>query len=116
MKHILPFALLLGLAACVGTGPSRPAEVRLSASTLTVMMADGRRCDAPWAAGAGRMQDCGLDWQVVVDKPNPLRRAFVDLSQALGLAVTPMARISLTDATGQTYGFTSPPPRPVKDD
>jgi hypothetical protein len=48
----------------------------------------------------------------VVSDPNLLRRLAVGLFTALGAegALAPMAEVVLTDATGRTWRFVSPPP------
>lgn len=111
MRNVVWISAVL-LAGCVGVaGPSRPVAARLSQETLKVSMSDGRICETPWAALSGRMEACGLDWRVEPEaNPNPLRRAFVELTGALQMAgnVPPMATVTLTDAGGHGYGFVSP--------
>lgn len=103
------FLTICAVAGCAMADP-RPVAVRLSTAALVVSLSDGRTCRADPAAGSGRMEACGLDWQVLPElRPNPLRQAFTGLSAALGLAVTPMAKVVLTGAGGRSV-FASPPP------
>lgn len=101
------------LVGCVNVaGPARPVAAELSQDNLMVSMDDGTRCQAAWATLSGRMEACGLDWRVEPEaNPNPLRRAFVELTGALKMTghVPPMATVTLTDAAGHGYGFVSPP-------
>ncbi|MDT8856840.1 hypothetical protein RNZ50_17750 [Paracoccaceae bacterium Fryx2] len=100
--------MICALAGCAGADP-RPVSVRLSNDALVVGLSDGRTCRADPAPGSGRMEACGLDWQVLPEaRPNPLRQAFAGLSAALGLAVTPMAKVVLSGAGGRRV-FASPP-------
>ena len=111
MKNIALLPAFIALTACAALGPARPVAVQLSPDSLRVSLSDGTRCETPWAALSGRMEACGLDWRVEPEaKPNPLRRAFVELTGALQLdgIVLPMATVTLTDAAGQGYGFVSP--------
>ena len=111
MKNILLLSAFTALSACVALGPARPVAAQFSSDKLIVSMSGGTRCEAPWAALTGRMEACGLDWRVEPEaNPNPLRRAFVELTGALQMTgkVPPMATVTLTDAAGQGYGFVSP--------
>lgn len=108
MALCLPFLL----AACAVT-PAQPSvtAARLTATDVVVTVSDGRTCRTPWAAGAGRMDPCGVDWQVVVEnRPNPLRKAVTGLADAVGLEVTPMAVLSVTGPDGVRRDYVSPPP------
>ena len=102
------------LAACA-VAPLQPqptvTAARLTATDVVVTVSDGRTCRTPWAARAGRMDPCGVDWQVVVeDRPNPLRRAVTGLAGAVGLEVTPMAVLTVTGPDGTRHDYVSPPP------
>jgi hypothetical protein len=115
MKPVLALGLALALGACAAAGPARPVAARMNAEQLTVTLSDGVVCRTPWAAGAGRMEPCGLDWQVAVDgRPNIFRQLFAGLAGALGMegAVPPMAEVTLTGADGRRHVFASPPPLP----
>ncbi|NBO20386.1 MAG: hypothetical protein EBU97_00145 [Rhodobacteraceae bacterium] len=116
MRQIALLLPLLFAAGCslVPVAP-QPVDARLSQTTLTVALSDGTLCRTPWAAGAGRLDQCGpgFDWRVtVVERPNLLRRLWVDGMRALGAegAVPPMAQVVLTGDDGQSHSFTSPPP------
>lgn len=115
MRKTVLIAAVAALAGCAQPGAPRPVEARLTATDLVVRMSDGTRCDAPWAAGQGRMERCGLDWRVIPDsRTNPLRYIFVDVFQTIGLGsvIVPMADVVLTGADGRAYGFAFPePPR-----
>lgn len=104
--------LIAALAGCVmPVAGSSVTAARLTATDVVVTVSDGRTCRTPWAAGAGRMDPCGVDWQVVVeDRPNPLRKAVTGLADAVGLEVTPMAVLSVTGPDGVRREYVSPPP------
>lgn len=112
--------LAVVLAACVPMGPPRPVEARLTPERLEVRLSDGTRCITPWAAGSGRMEECGggLDWRVEPEaRPGLLRRMVEELTQAIGMekALVPMADVTLTSADGRVTRFASPP-RDGRDD
>lgn len=110
---------LLGLvlAGCAGSLSSpQPQAARLSHDLLTVTLSDGSVCRAAWPAegGAGRLDPCGPGFSYAVTEvanPNPLRRMFTGLTDALDAegTVPPMAEIVIADATGRTTVFVSPP-------
>lgn len=113
MPRILPFALLVTLAACAVPAPV-PQAARLSAETLTVTLSDGTTCRTAWAA-EGRLDGCGPGYGYavrVVENPNLLRQVAQGLFGALGAegVLAPMAEVVLTDAAGGSWRFVSPPP------
>lgn len=98
----------LSLSACVmptDTAATRPTEVRLGGTTMTVAFSDGSVCRAqvPMEGGAGRLEGCAhaLDWSVIIKRRNFLEPIF-------GAAVAPYARITLSDGAGQTWAFRTP--------
>ncbi len=100
---------LLALAACAlpeGAAP-RPDRVSLGGTQMAVSFPDGTRCtaDVPLTGGTGQLSDCAypLDWQVAITKRNYLE-------PILGVAVSPYATVSLTDAAGRTTQFRLPVP------
>lgn len=111
MKNIALVPAFIALVGCAALGPVRPVTAQLSSDILKVSLSDGTQCTAPWAPLSGRMAACGLDWRVEPEaNPNPVRRAFVELTGALQMSgnVPPMATVTLTDAAGHGYGFVSP--------
>ena len=109
-------ALALAGCASLQTAPV-PKTARLSAEVLTLTLSDGTVCRANWAAegGTGRLDPCGPGFGYavnVVRNPNLLRQLFTGLAAALGAegAVSPMAEVVITDATGRDHVFVSPPP------
>ena len=114
MRRSAPFLTIALVAGCALAGPPRPETVRLSPQVLTVVMQDGTVCRADWpAAPEGRMDDCGVGYQVLPEgKANPIARVWQDVWRALEAdgAIQPQARVLVTDAGGGTHVFASPAP------
>jgi hypothetical protein len=107
-------ATLATLASCA-TGPATPARVTLEADLLTVTMSDATTCRGPApATGAdtgwsGRLSGCPSSYAYTVEidpGTNPVR--FL-LTEVFGEGiVSPLATVTITDATGRTRSFQSP--------
>ena len=115
MRHALALtATLVTLAACA-TGPATPTRASLEADLLTVTMSDGSTCLGPApASGAetgwsGRLSGCRWDYAYTVEidpGTNPIR--FI-LQEVFGEGIlSPLATVTITDATGRTRSFESP--------
>ena len=106
----LAFPALLGACAAL-LGPLRAVDAHISGDNLVVIASNGQTCRAPWREGAGRMETCGVDWQVVPDLPHNLLR---QLMEGVGTAVggqdllDPMATITVTGADGRALVSKSP--------
>lgn len=106
---------VLMLAGCVALPVAPvPQEARLSDQELVLVLSDGTSCRADWRAGGGtgRFEDCGPGFSYAVEvmqNPNPLRQVVQALVGEGALA--PMARVVITDASGRTHVFASPPRR-----
>lgn len=107
MRPALICLLSLVLCACAlpPGGEPRPERVSLGGTRMTVSFADGTRClaEVPLTGGSGQLSDCAhpLDWQVTITKRNYLE-------PLLGNAVSPYARVRLTDAAGRVTFFRLP--------
>ncbi|MBO6603600.1 hypothetical protein [Rhodophyticola sp.] len=118
---ILTTAAALALAACT-VGPPRPLSVSLTDTTITVPMSNGTTCTdtAPPGAAAGwsgRLQGCPTAYAYTVeidDRTNPVRYVLEEIFTALGGpdVIAPLATVTITDGTGRTRTFASPPPLP----
>ena len=118
LRRLLPFAVLLLVAACALPAPvvvaPVPVAARLSQQALQVEMSNGSTCSAALTGAApwrGDLPGCALAFAVTPTAAgSPIRMAFDAMLAALqaGALVTPMAAIALTDATGASYQFTSP--------
>ncbi len=113
-------AATVGLSACAAT-PPRPVEVSLSQTLLEVRLSNGQTCTGPAPAAAaagwsGTLEGCAvaLPYEVTIDPgTNPVRFVLQEIFTAIGLtdAIAPIATVTITDATGRTRTFASPPPR-----
>lgn len=116
---ILPTAAALALAACT-IGPPRPLSVSLTDTTITVPMSNGTTCTDTAPPGAatgwtGRLQGCPTAYAYTVeidDRTNPVRYVLEEIFTALGGpdVIAPLATVTITDGTGRTRTFASPPP------
>ena len=106
------------LAGCATGGGGAPVTARLSPVRLVVTLSDGQVCTSrrpdtgDWA---GEFADCGpgVAYRVTLDPArNPLREAFEKALVLTGLegTIVPLAQVSVTDAAGRAYLFTSPEP------
>ena len=88
-------------------------DMRLTDDTLTIAMSNGTICKADLRAGKG--EACGYHYVVAVDAAaNPLRKIAQELVLAVGAKnlLTPMAKVTLTDAEGRAQTYVSPKPAP----
>ena len=107
-------ATLATLAACA-TGPATPARVSLEADLLTVTMSDATTClgPAPETAAetgwSGRLTGCPWEYTYTVEidpGTNPIR--FL-LTEVFGEGIlSPLATVTITDATGHIRRFQTP--------
>lgn len=115
----LIFLPILVLAACSFPQAPRPAQVTLTENTLSVRMANGETCQGPRPAGSGsggwsgRLQGCsaGYDYHIEMQPgTNPLRMAFDEIREAVGLQGTsvPLATITISDGGGRDYIYATP--------
>jgi hypothetical protein len=115
MRIALALTATLAMLAACGTGPATPARVTLEADLLTVAMSDASTCRGPApATGAeagwsGRLAGCPWDYAYTVEidpGTNPIR--FI-LQEVFGDSiVSPLATVTITDATGRTRSFQTP--------
>jgi hypothetical protein len=115
MRHALALTATLATLAACATGPATPTRVSLDPDLLTVAMSDGTTCRGPApATGAetgwsGRLTGCpsGYAYTVEIDPgTNPIR--FI-LTEVFGAGIlSPLATVTITDATGRTRSFQTP--------
>jgi len=115
MRHALALTATLAMLAACATGPATPIRVSLDADLLTVTMSDATTCRGPApSTGAetgwsGRLTGCPWDYAYTVEidpGTNPIR--FI-LQEVFGDSiVSPLATVTITDATGRTRSFETP--------
>lgn len=119
MKYLALGATLVGalvLTGCVmPEGRIQPLKLRLSDEILTVNFSDGSTCQAAWRnAPQGKFTDCAGDFTYIV-KPEERVNILADIGQGLNKElgsslVSPLAKITLADASGRRYEFESTTP------
>jgi hypothetical protein len=120
MRNAILLPMVLGLGACVPMQPAVPQAARLTQTELIVTLSDATICRAPSgpAGASGRFDRCGpgYAYQVeLVSRPNLLRQMAEAAFGALGAddQLSPMGRVTLTDAAGTQFAFVSPVPVPL---
>jgi len=122
LRYLKIAALVLAAGCTVSDGiapqPSRAKvkQVYLYQHTLNVLMSDGSLCAAtrPTSAGAswsGRLSGCvhELPFTVVqAARVNPLRLVLDEAG--LSPILNPIAKVTVTEASGRDVTFVSPPP------
>ena len=118
---LLISAVALGLTACATT-PPRPLSVSLTDTNLTGPMSNGTTCTGTAPEGAatgwsGTLQNCPTPYAYTVEidpGTNPVRFILEEIFTALGGpdVIAPLATVTITDQTGRTRTFASPPPLP----
>ena len=119
MRPVLTLRPCLALLAACAMATPRPVAVALTATELRVTLNTGAVCTGPAPAGAeggwsGTLQDCPARIPYEVDispGTNPLRLILEEVFTSLGAPdlIAPVATVTLTDATGRTRVFASPP-------
>jgi hypothetical protein len=115
MRYAIALTATLATLAACATGPATPRSVSLEADMLTVAMSDASTCLGPApATGAetgwsGRLTECPWTYAYTVEidpGTNPI--SFL-LQEVFGDGfVSPVATVTITDATGRTRTFQTP--------
>ncbi|MGV6811675.1 MAG: hypothetical protein ACWA47_05475 [Brevirhabdus sp.] len=124
MRVITPLVLAVTLAGCAATGPAgsgntsraKVEAVYLYDHTLNVLMSDGSLCAAPTPRGAGKvwsgtLSGCEHPLPFTVElaqRVNPFRLVLEKVG--LSPVLHPMASVTITEASGRSVRFVSPPP------